>query len=474
MRLRTPVLLMNQTHRDHLKVARERAVLVAVQFPGDDVDLESRLDELGALVETAGAEVLGIVTQNRRLPYGRLFIGSGKVEELSEFIKLNKATLVVFDHDLSPSQIRNLEQATSCKIVDRSELILDIFARRATTHAAKLQVEIAQMQYTYPRLRAMWSHLDTLAGGAPIGIGTRGPGEKQLEIDRRIVQRRKRQLQRELEDVQQRKVREVRSRNEGHYTVGLVGYTNAGKSSMFNALTSGGAFANDQLFATLSTRVERWDVGGGNAAMLSDTVGFIRNLPHHLVASFRSTLEETVHCQLLLILIDVADPNARTQADAVQHTLDAIEATDQPRLVVLNKIDQLADRSSLLPWLRDYPDAIAVSAVKGEGLDELTQRVRDIMVGPAAEVRVVVQLADGATVDFIEKRTEVRSREYGDGTVTYVCSMGRRQMDQLRARGAQLHLDGEESQQAADEAWGVGGAGAVQPPHHRYAPESDA
>ncbi len=201
---------MNQQHREHLKVARERAVLVAVHFPDDEVDLDSRVEELTALAETAGAEICGIVTQNRKLPYGKLFIGSGKVDELVEFIKLNDATLVIFDHDLSPAQIRNLEQATSCKIVDRSELILDIFARRATTHAAKLQVEIAQLEYTFPRLRAMWTHLGQVTGGAPIGIGTRGPGEKQLEIDRRIVHRRKRQLLREVEEIQQRKVREVK------------------------------------------------------------------------------------------------------------------------------------------------------------------------------------------------------------------------------------------------------------------------
>lgn len=462
---------MSQIHREQLKVARERAVLVSVQLPRDEVPMEVRLAELESLVQTAGADVLGIVTQNRRLPYGRTFIGSGKVEELSEFIKLNKATIVVFDHDLTPTQIRNLEEATSCKIVDRSELILDIFARRATTHAAKLQVEIAQMQYTYPRLRAMWTHLDTVTGGAPIGIGTRGPGEKQLEIDRRIVQRRRRQLQRELESIQQRKVREVQARNEGHFTIGLVGYTNAGKSSLFNALTTGGAFANDQLFATLSTRVERWDVGGGNVAMLSDTVGFIRNLPHHLVASFRSTLEETVHCQLLLILIDVADPNARTQHHAVQQTLDAIEATGQPRLIVLNKIDRLEDTASLLPWLRDYPDALPISASNGQGLEALAQAVREILVGPVADVRVVVQLADGSTVDFIEKRTVVIHREYGDGVVIYECTMGRRQMEQLRARGAKLTIDGDESQEVADRAWGAGGSVDSPPPHQRYASE---
>jgi len=458
---------MNQQHREQLKVARERAVLVAVHFPDDEVDLDARVDELAALVGTAGADICGIVTQNRKLPYGKLFIGSGKVDELVEFIKLNDATLVVFDHDLSPSQIRNLEEATSCKIVDRSELILDIFARRATTHAAKLQVEIAQLEYTYPRLRAMWTHLGQVTGGAPIGIGTRGPGEKQLEIDRRIVQRRKRQLLRELEEIQQRKVREVKSRNEDHFTVGLVGYTNAGKSSLFNAVTDGGAFANDQLFATLSTRVERWNLGGGNSVMLSDTVGFIRNLPHHLVASFRSTLEETVNCQLLLLLIDVDDPQARQQAASVKNTLDQIEATGQPRLVVLNKIDQLKDHAQLLPWLRDYPDAIPISAVTGEGLDELVNAIRSVYIGTPRSMRLIVELSDGATVNFIEKRTIVESREYGDGIVTYEVTLGERQMDQLRARGARFEIDEGEDPEAG---WGGGGSASSMPPHRTYAP----
>src|SRR5690606_5887684 len=225
-------------------------------------------------------------------------------------IKESDATLVIFDNDLTPAQIRNLEQATNCKIVDRSELILDIFANRAATAEAKLQVEIAQLEYTYPRLRAMWTHLGQVTGGAPVGIGTRGPGEQQLEIDRRLVQNRLASLKRELETIQQRKTREVAQRTLDHFTVGLVGYTTAGKSTLFNKLTAGGAYAHDKLFATLSTRVERWELGGGNSALLSDTVGFIRDLPHHLIASFRSTLEETIYAHVLIIVLDVADPHA--------------------------------------------------------------------------------------------------------------------------------------------------------------------
>jgi GTP-binding protein HflX len=295
---------MSQIHREQLKVAAERAVLVAVVIPGSYIDRHDQFGELRALAETAGAEVVGELTQAREKPSGRWYLGKGKVQELADLVAATRATLVIFDNDLAPSRIKAIEETTLCKVVDRSELILDIFANRAATHAAKLQVEIAQLEYTYPRLRAMWSHLEQIVGGAPVGIGTRGPGEKQLEIDRRLVQRRLGNLRRELLSIQARKKREVEQRTLDHFTVGLVGYTNAGKSTLFNRLTAGGAFAHPKPFATLTDRVERWDLGGGDSVMLSDTVGFLRNLPHHLVASFRSTLEETIHSHLLVIVLD--------------------------------------------------------------------------------------------------------------------------------------------------------------------------
>ena len=292
-----------------------------------------------ASTESAGGIVVGHVTQRRRLPHGRTFIGKGKVTQLKELADSVDASIIIFDHDMTPAQIRNLEEATERKIIDRSELILDIFSSRASSTEAKLQVEIAQLEYTYPRLRAMWDHLGQVTGGAPIGIGTRGPGEQQIEIDRRLVQRRQKQLRRELAEIQDRSVREVEKRNNDHFTVGLVGYTNAGKSTIFNALTAGGAWAHDQLFATLSTRVERWELGGGTGVMLSDTVGFIRRLPHHLIASFKSTLEETTHCQLLLLVLDASDPNALSQLDTVQATLDDIGRSSQRSTYVPSNAD---------------------------------------------------------------------------------------------------------------------------------------
>ncbi|MDG2422943.1 MAG: GTPase HflX [Phycisphaerales bacterium] len=445
---------MSQIHRDELKVARERAVLVAVELPGDRLPFDDRMHELEALVSTAGAEVVGHLRQRRRLPSGRSFIGKGKLEELHGLVELVKATIVIFDHDLTPAQVRNIELETCCKIIDRSELILDIFARRATTHAARLQVEIAQLEYTYPRLRAMWDHLGQVTGGAPVGIGTRGPGEQQLEIDRRLVQRRRKQLRNELNTILSRKEREVASRNQDHFTVGLVGYTNAGKSTLFNRVSDGGgAFANDKLFATLSSRVEKWNIGTGTSVLVSDTVGFIRDLPHHLIASFRSTLEETVHGQLLLLVLDVADPMAREQLRIVEETLDSIGAIEQPRVLVLNQVDRLQRPDDLLPWLKDFPDAVPLSAKTGEGSEELSQRVLEIVLGPQSEIEIEVPLASGRIVEFLERRTEILDRRYEDNRVFYTVRLGRRQGEQLLARGNDARVDGKHLREAFETLW---------------------
>ncbi|MEO0630664.1 MAG: GTPase HflX, partial [Planctomycetota bacterium] len=275
--------------REQLKIESERAVLAAVRLPGDTYDERDPFGELDSLAQQAGAVVVGTLEQHRQKPESGTYIGSGKLDELKSLCEMVDASTVIFDHELSPKQIAAIERHVERKVLDRSEVILDIFAARATTHEAKLQVEIAQLEYTYPRLRAMWSHLERIVGGSPGGVGTRGPGEQQLEIDRRLVQRRKSMLTRELKEIQSRKRRSVLSRNQEHVTVGLVGYTNAGKSTLFNTLTRGGAYADDRVFATLMTRTREWDLGGGSTAMLSDTVGFVRDLPHNLVASFRAT-----------------------------------------------------------------------------------------------------------------------------------------------------------------------------------------
>ena len=458
---------MNIHPREGMQLTADRAILVQVRLPIGrghiSTNQEDPLAELRALSESAGVKVVGELVQNRERPRGRTYLGKGKVEELAALCKELRATLVIFDNELAPNQIQELEKDlgadVAVKIIDRSELILDIFANRATTRQAQLQVEIAQLEYTAPRLRAMWAHLGQVTGGAPMGVGTRGPGEQQLETDRRLVQHRLLTLQRELAEVQARKSREVRDRREQHFTVGLVGYTNAGKSSLFNSLTTrtggGGAFANDQLFATLQTRVERWklcstDATGGNEAMLSDTVGFIRDLPHHLVASFRSTLEDAIHAHVILIVLDVADRMAVSQLATVREVLDDIGATTQPRILLLNKVDAWESlerderdaRRSPDEWLIEEPEALLVSARTGVGLVELERRTFALMLGDTHECELTVPMSQGKVVDFIEKRLEVLSREYDGDVVRYRAKFGRRQAEQL-ASAPGLLVDGQ-------------------------------
>jgi len=460
---------MGHEQREDLNVVAERAILVALTLRGENIPLDTRFAELSDLTESAGGVVVGHLTQRRRLPSGRTFIGKGKVTQLKELAESVDASVIIFDHELTPAQIRSLEEATQVKIIDRSELILDIFSSRASTTEAKLQVEIAQLEYTYPRLRAMWDHLGQVTGGAPVGIGTRGPGEQQIEIDRRLVQRRKKQLRGDLEEIQQRSVRAVEKRNSDYFTVGLVGYTNAGKSTLFNTLTDGGAWAHDQLFATLSTRVERWELGGGTGVMLSDTVGFIRRLPHHLVASFRSTLEETIHCQLLLIVLDASDPNAMSQLETVEQTLVDIHAEEQPRILVLNKIDLLENPSDRLVWVSRFPDAVQISSISKDGIDVLTEEVRRKVIGDLREVTVSMPSKASKAVDFIEKRAEVLHRDWIDDRSIFKIRIGRNQIEQLLSRERDILIDGIPAQDAIEMLWErlpATGKSCSLPPHH--------
>src|SRR5271170_250078 len=337
---------MAELKRTQLTVRRERAILVGVILPKSTADPRDPLGELASLAKTAGARVVGTVLQRRQRIDAGTYVGSGKVKEIAALAIKQEADVVIFDNDLSPGQIGALEtiineEAASpimegIKVLDRSELILDIFATRAQTHEAKLQVELAQMQYTYPRLTRMWGHLERIAGGAPAGIGTRGPGEQQLEIDRRLVRKRIGRLRDEIDQIQQRKARLVAERTSEHFTICIVGYTNAGKSTLFNTLTGAGTYADDKLFATLDTKTRAWNLERGVQVLLSDTVGFVRDLPHNLVASFKATLEEAIHADLLLHVLDVGHPHAEQQFKSVHEVLDEIGVKDKSEILILN------------------------------------------------------------------------------------------------------------------------------------------
>lgn len=418
-------------------------MLVAALLPDFNGNPHDPLDELRSLAGTAGALPVAEILQKKGKPEPATFIGRGKVQEVAEAIRLHEAQVVIFENDLTPRQIANLEERVEAKVVDRSELILDIFASRATTHEARLQVELAQLQYTFPRLRAMWSHLERISGGAPTGIGTRGPGEQQLEVDRRIVRKKLGLLRSQIAEIQGRKERAVAARNLDHFSVGLVGYTNAGKSTLFNSLTAAGTYADDKLFATLSTKTREWKLGGGDAVMLSDTVGFVRNLPHHLVASFKATLEEAVHAHLLLLVVDVSDPHCLDHLKTVRHVLDDVGAGERPFLLVLNKIDAMAHNADLLVLESEHPDAIRVSAKSGDNLAALTEAVRDALHGQVQEMVLTVDQADGKAITFLENRTEVLGRDYADTTVDFRVRIGGNQLDRLRAMDTTARLPGE-------------------------------
>jgi GTP-binding protein HflX len=401
-------------------VAQERAFLVSVALPDRPWIGSDPLEELRGLATTAGATVVGGLCQRREKINPGSYIGKGKLEELQEQVLASDANVVLFDNDLSPGQIRNLEKATNVKVLDRSELILDIFATRARTAEARLQVELAQLEYSLPRLRQMWSHLGRTGGG----IGTRGPGEAQLEEDRRLVDARIRDLKSRLVEVQARKQREVRSRNEEH-TVSLVGYTNAGKSTLMNVLTGAGVLAEDKLFSTLDTRTRQWHLKDWGRVLLSDTVGFIRDLPHHLIASFKATLEETRQARLLLHVVDAGNPQAEDQINAVNKVLAEIGCKDKPTLLVLNKIDRMADLSDLQILQAHHPRAVAISAAAKQGLDDLRDAVIEMLSADFANAAVETDAANGKVLAYLAAHAEIYRQEFHDNRVTVCCYLPR-------------------------------------------------
>jgi GTP-binding protein HflX len=381
------------------QTGKEKCILVGVPTRFNlKSEVDESLTELSLLADTAGAEVVGRITQDRDHPEPATFIGKGKVEELHLRLKEEAIPLVIFDDDLSPAQVRNLERLMECKVLDRSGLILDIFASRAKSSEAKTQVELAQLEYLLPRLTRQWTHLSKQFGG----IGTKGPGETQIETDRRLIRTRISILKEKLGRIAKQRVTQRQGRTK-HTRTALVGYTNVGKSTLLNLLSGSDVFVENRLFATLDPTTRLVPLDSAVSILMTDTVGFIRKLPHHLVASFKSTLEEITEADILLHVVDISSPYFEDQISVVQETLEDLGAGDMPTLIVFNKIDLLHDRSILPTLSENYPNCVFISAARGINILGLKESVAHMLeqeflveeiVLPDSKQKIIAQLYD--------------------------------------------------------------------------------
>jgi GTP-binding protein HflX len=422
---------------------QRRALLVGVLL--DSQADSNSLDELARLADTDGIEVVDRAIQHRHHPDTAYYIGEGKAQEIAAMLQQHNANeslinLVIFDSDLLPAQVRNLEnvfnpkdvddQAEPVRVIDRTELILDIFATHARTRQSKLQVDLAHLEYTLPRLKHMWTHFSRIAGRAMV---SRGPGEKQLEVDRRLARDRITRLKREIQNIQERRKREVSTRSD-NFSIALVGYTNAGKSTLMNALTGAGVLVEDKLFSTLDTKTHAWALKSGQKVLLSDTVGFIHNLPHHLVASFHATLEEVAVADLLLHVVDSSSCDAEQQIDAVNTVLAQLKCSDKRTIILLNKIDQ-ADPLDLAV-LSKKTNGISISALKGTGLDLLDKYIEEVIMAYQLECELKVPLENGKAIAYISAWGRISHQAVTKKYIKFRVRLGPREAYKAIALGA--------------------------------------
>jgi len=410
------------------QTGKEKCILIGVPSRlTTKAEVDESLSELALLADTAGAEVVGQMTQDRARPEPATFIGKGKVEELHLRVKEDQIPLVIFDDDLSPVQVRNLERALECKVLDRSGLILDIFASRAKSSEAKTQVELAQLEYLLPRLTRQWTHLSKQFGG----IGTKGPGETQIETDRRLIRTRISNLKERLARISQQRITQRKGRTK-HTRASLVGYTNVGKSTLLNLLSGSDVFVENRLFATLDPTTRLVPLNTAVSILMTDTVGFIRKLPHHLVASFKSTLEEISEADILLHVVDLSNPFYEDQIRIVQETLEDLGAGDLPSVMIFNKIDRLKDRSFLPAIAEKYPSKAFISAARGINILGLKNEVIKTMEKEFIVEEVTFTSAQQKLIAQLYDVGEVLERSYENNKVILKLRLHRRDKDRLQ------------------------------------------
>ncbi len=436
------VEISDQFQFDQRAAKAERAVLVGFIRPEGE---EDTLDELSRLVATAGAGEVARIYQRRESVHPGRFLSRGKLSDAGEAVRQHEADILVSDEDLSPAQVRNLEESLKVRVVDRTEIILDIFAQRARTREAKLQVELAQLRYLLPRLAGMWGHLSRTGGG----IGTRGPGETQLEVDRRRVREKIAVLARRLGEIETERETQSRGRR-GAFRICLVGYTNAGKSTLFNRLTRSLVLEEDKLFATLDTTTRRLRLSGSNEVLISDTVGFIRKLPHHLVASFRATLREVGTADLLLHVADASHPARQAQIQAVEDVLEELLDHEIPRILILNKADLLHGTEEEMESRITYPEAVLLSAFSDGDREMLKARLTATLRDLRVAVRVECPVERLPLLKKLARRGEFRAENHHDGRVWSELWLDRRDLGKLRRAGFRTQIVGDG---AAERVW---------------------